>query len=60
MHSIITMLSRIGQCSSCDDVEAMDTSTANAIIAKSDIVEVYCHQTLPLVCLYRFQVTIMA
>ena len=31
------MLSRMGQCSSYDDVEAMDTSIANAIIAKSDI-----------------------
>ena len=27
----------MGQCSSYDDVEAMDTSIANAIIAKSDI-----------------------
>ena len=33
----ITMLSRMGQCSSYDDVEAMDTSIANEIIAKSDI-----------------------
>ena len=33
----ITMLSRMGQCSSYDDVEAMDTSIANAIIANSDI-----------------------
>ena len=31
------MLSRMGQCSSYDDVEAMDTSITNAIIAKSDI-----------------------
>ena len=31
------MLSRMGQCSSYDDVEAMDTSIANAIIAKSEI-----------------------
>ena len=30
------MLSRMGQCSSYDDVEAMDTSITNAIIAKSD------------------------
>ena len=37
MRGIITMLSRMGQCSSYDDVEAMDTSIANAIIAKSDI-----------------------
>ena len=37
MQGIITMLSRMGQCSSYDDVEAMDTSIANAIIAKSDI-----------------------
>ena len=27
----------MGQCSSYDDVEAMNTSIANAIIAKSDI-----------------------
>ena len=34
------MLSRMGQCSSHDDVEvveAIDSSIANAIIAKSDI-----------------------
>ena len=31
------MLSRMGQCSSYDDVEAMDTSITNAIIAKSEI-----------------------
>ena len=37
MRGIITMLSRMWQCSSYDDVEAMDTSIANAIIAKSDI-----------------------
>ena len=37
MRGIITMLSRMGQRSSYDDVEAMDTSIANAIIAKSDI-----------------------
>ena len=37
MRGINTMLSRMGQCSSYDDVEAMDTSIANAIIAKSDI-----------------------
>ena len=40
MRGIITMLNIMGQCSSCDDVEAMDTSIANAIIAKSDIVGV--------------------
>ncbi len=34
---LITMLSRMRHCSSYDDVEAMDTSTANEIIAKSDI-----------------------
>ena len=34
---LITMLSRKGHCSSSDDVEAMDTSIANEIIAKSDI-----------------------
>ena len=37
MRGIITMLSRMGQCSSYDDVEAMDTSITNAILAKSDI-----------------------
>ena len=37
MRGIITMLSRMGQCSSYDDVEAMNTSIANATIAKSDI-----------------------
>ena len=31
------MLSRMGQCSSYDDVEAMDTSITNATISKSDI-----------------------
>ena len=31
------MLSRMGQCSSYDDVEAMDTSITKATIAKSDI-----------------------
>ena len=31
------MFSRMGQCSSFDEVEAMDTSITNAIIAKSDI-----------------------
>ena len=31
------MLSRMGQCSSYDDMEAMDTSITNATIAKSDI-----------------------
>ena len=39
-HGIITMLSRMGQCSSYDDVEAMDTSITNATIAKSDIFRV--------------------
>ena len=34
---LITKLSRMGHCSSYDDVEAMDTSIANEIIAKSDI-----------------------
>ena len=34
---LITMLSRMGHCSSYDDVEAMDTSIANETIAKSDI-----------------------
>ena len=37
MRSIITILSGMGHCSSYDDVEAMDTSITNAIIAKSDI-----------------------
>ena len=40
MGVIITMLSRMGQCSSYDDVDAMDTSITNAIIAKSDIIGV--------------------
>ena len=34
---LITMLSRKGHCSSYDDVEAIYTSIANEIIAKSDI-----------------------
>ena len=34
---LITMLSRMGHCSSYDDVEAMDTSIAKYIIAKTDI-----------------------
>ena len=34
---LIIMLSRMGHFSSYDDVEAMDTSIANEIIAKSDI-----------------------
>ena len=37
MVGIITMLSRMGQCSSYDDVEAMDISITNSIITKSDI-----------------------
>ena len=37
MRGIITMLSRMGQCSSYDDVEAMDTIIATAIIAKIEI-----------------------
>ena len=37
MGGIITMFSRMWQCSSYDDVEAKDTSITNAIIAKSDI-----------------------
>ena len=37
VFSTHSMLCRMGQCSSYDDVEAMDTSIANAIIAKSDI-----------------------
>ena len=34
---LITMFSRMGPCSSYDDVEAMDTSIANEIIANNDI-----------------------
>ena len=34
---LIIMLGRMGNFSSYDDVEAMDTSIANEIIAKSDI-----------------------
>ena len=37
---LITMFSRMGPCSSYDDIEAMDTSTANEIIANSDIIGV--------------------
>ena len=59
MRGIITMLSRMGQCSSYDDVEAMDTSITNATIAKSDIFGVVLPSNIPLVCLYRFQVTKM-
>ncbi len=59
VETALTMLSRKGHCSSYDDVEAMDTSIANEIIAKSDIFGVYWHQTFPLVCLYRLQATIM-
>ena len=59
MRGIITMLSRMGQCSSYDDVEAMDTSIANAIIAKSDIFGVVLPSKFPLVCLYSLQVTKM-
>ena len=35
---LITMFSIMGPCSSYDDIEAMDTSTANEIIASSDII----------------------
>ena len=37
---LITMFSRMGPCSSYDDIEAMDTSTANEMIANSDIIGV--------------------
>ena len=37
---LFTMFSRMGPCSSYDDIEAMDTSTANDIIANSDIIGV--------------------
>ena len=37
---LITIFSRMGPCSSYDDIEAMDTSTANEIIANSDIIGV--------------------
>ena len=37
---LITMFSRMGPCSSYDDIEAMDTTTANEIIANSDIIGV--------------------
>ena len=37
---LITMFSRMGPCSSYDAIEAMDTSTANEIIANSDIIGV--------------------
>ena len=35
---LITMFSRMGPCSYYDDIEAMYTSTANEIIANSDII----------------------
>ena len=37
---LITMFSRMGPCSTYDDIEAMDTSIANEIIANSDIIGV--------------------
>ena len=37
---LITMFSRMGPCSSYDEIEAMDTSTANEIIANSEIIGV--------------------
>ena len=37
---LITMFSRMGPCSSYNDIEAMDTRTANEIIANSDIIGV--------------------
>ena len=37
---LITMFNRMGPCSSYDDIEAMDTSTANEHIANSDIIGV--------------------
>ena len=58
---LITMFSRMGPCSSYDDIEAMDTSTAkvNEIIANSDIIGVVLPSTFPLVWLNRLQLTIM-
>ena len=56
---LITAFSRMGPCSTYDDVEAMDTSIANEIFANSDVLWVVLSQTFPLVCLYRLQVTIM-
>ena len=52
------MLSRIGQCSSYDDVQAMDTSIANAIITKSDIFGVVLPSNIS-TGVYRLQVTKM-
>ena len=37
---LITTFSRMGPCSTYDDVEAMDTSIANEIFANSDILGV--------------------
>ena len=54
---LITMFSRMGPCSSYDDIEAMDT--ANEIIANSDIIGVVLPSTFPLVWLNRLQLTIM-
>ena len=45
------MLSRMGQCSSYDDVEAMDTSITNATIAKSDIFGVVLPSNIS-ICLF--------
>ena len=56
---LITMSSRMGPCSSYDDIEAMDTRTANEIIANSDIIGVLLPSTFPLVWLNRLQLTIM-
>ena len=56
---LITMFSRMGPCSSYDDIEAMDTRTANEIIANSDIIGVVLPSTFPLVWLNRLQLTIM-
>ena len=56
---LITMFSRMGACSSYDDIEAMDTRTANEIIANSDIIGVVLPSTFPLVWLNRLRLTIM-
>ena len=55
---LITMFSRMGPCSSYDDIEAMDTSTANEIIANSDIIGVLPSNIST--CVFeRLQLTIM-
>ena len=53
------MLSRMGQCSSYDDVEAMDTSITKATIAKSDIFGVVLPSNISTGVFVKEQVTKM-